>query len=95
MSGTALTTRVLELFGFATDTDAPGTWRRVLVAQQCPYLGRPCLKTRKSAPDVAIGTCSVAYGASRTPVIVDAHEEAHKNGHRAVPRSGVRDKVGV
>jgi len=32
------------------------------LSQECRYSGKKCYKTRKSEPDVAIGTCTVAYG---------------------------------
>jgi len=51
---------VLELFGYPADSDA--RWSEVTRRQHCPYLGRKCLKNRKSAPEIAIGTCTVSYG---------------------------------
>lgn len=53
--------RVVELFGIATssqDTD----WEAIVKEQHCPFVDRSCIKTRKSEPNVAIGTCSVNYG---------------------------------
>ena len=32
-----------------------------MATQHCPFLGRKCLKNRKSEPDVAIGTCAVTH----------------------------------
>jgi hypothetical protein len=56
---------VLELFGLPTS--APGTdWTKVLREQSCPFVSKPCFKTRKSDPSIAIGTCTVNYG-QRTP----------------------------
>ncbi len=57
--------KVLELFGLTTQTQAeetPVDWQQIVTQQFCPYLNRTCLKVRKSAPDVAIGTCAVRYG---------------------------------
>lgn len=54
-------TRVLELYGeltLRTDLD----WATVVRQQNCPFLGRDCIKTRKSHPDITIGTCSVLFG---------------------------------
>lgn len=53
---------VLELFGIPTDQEGVD-WADVVSQQHCPYLGRTCVKIRKSQPDVAIGTCSVNHGA--------------------------------
>lgn len=56
--------RIVELFGistFASDTE----WKKIVAEQQCPFLDRKCLKVRKSQPDIAIGTCSVKYGAKK------------------------------
>lgn len=55
--------RVLELY-----TMSAAQWRaannrlELLREQHCAYLGRRCLKMRKSAPDVTIGTCTVNFG---------------------------------
>jgi hypothetical protein len=37
-------------------------WQAVATREHCAYLDTRCAKTRKSAPDVTIGTCSVRYG---------------------------------
>lgn len=37
-------------------------WRNVISKQQCAYLGKKCIKNRKSQSDIAIGTCTVKYG---------------------------------
>lgn len=58
--------KVQELFGLSTFS--PQDWRTVVEAQHCPWLDRKCLKTRKSAPELSIGTCTVAYGAG--PVMI-------------------------
>jgi len=36
-------------------------WGNLLQSQHCEYLGRKCLKMRKSAPDITLGTCTVGY----------------------------------
>lgn len=64
--------KVLELFGIPT-SDQEIDWRERVDRQNCPYLNRICLKVRKSQPEVSIGTCSVSYGASETPVLVCPH----------------------
>jgi hypothetical protein len=55
---------ITELFGQAThqsDVD----WAAVVTSQRCPYLGRTCIKVRKSEPSIAIGTCSVQVGSAQ------------------------------
>ena len=64
--------RVLELFGLPTD-DAGPDWAEVVQNQECPFLNRPCVKVRKSQPDVAIGTCAVSHGQSRQPLVICPH----------------------
>ena len=51
--------KIIELFGLYCDEGADLT--KVLQGQLCPYTHRKCMKTRKSAPQTAIGTCSVRY----------------------------------
>lgn len=48
-------------------------WEHIIKRQHCPYLGKKCLKTRKSNPGVAIGTCTVDYGSSKNGVIICPH----------------------
>ncbi len=62
--------RIAELFGISTTTDARIDWGAVVASQNCPYLGRKCLKIRKSQPDIAIGTCTVRHGAKATDIII-------------------------
>lgn len=52
--------KVLELYTVSTRTQAD--WNTLVTHQYCTYLGRQCLKIRKSAPDISIGTCTVNYG---------------------------------
>lgn len=61
-------TRILELYGEPTAKRAK--WAGIVAAQTCPFLGRKCLKTRKSQPEVSIGSCTVACGAGREPVVI-------------------------
>jgi hypothetical protein len=61
--------KVLELFGVSTL--AAGTkWKHFVATQGCPYLKRQCTKTRKSEPEVSIGTCSVSHGKKLMPVVI-------------------------
>jgi len=64
-----MSSRIIELFGHepaARDVD----WSTVIAEQLCPFTGRPCSKTRKSAPKIAIGTCTVLYGRGETPLVI-------------------------
>lgn len=64
---------LLELYGVPTGSLGPGDWRELVDQQQCPYLGRTCLKTRKSDPEASIGTCSVLYGRSQKKIVICPH----------------------
>ena len=69
-----MTSRVIELFGESTSSDlAVNRWNDLVARQHCPYLGKVCIKNRKSTPDIAIGTCTVAHGAERTAVMICPH----------------------
>lgn len=61
-------TDVLELFGEFTTKGKD--WQTLVDEQQCPFLGRKCVKVRKSVPDIAIGTCSVAHGRRKRPMVI-------------------------
>ncbi len=61
--------KIVELFGIPTsrrDTD----WKQVVAEQRCPFQARRCHKTRKSQPEIAIGTCTVLYGKPVAPVMI-------------------------
>jgi hypothetical protein len=62
-------TKVLELFG-APLSKRETKWARLVAEQPCPYLGRGCIKVRKSEPAVAIGTCTVSYGRQGAPTLI-------------------------
>lgn len=60
---------VLELYG--QSADAPDVdWPTLVREQQCPFLDRKCLKTRKSSPEITIGTCTVRYGRDTKDMII-------------------------
>lgn len=59
---------VHELFGHSTLSVID--WKNVVRAQHCPYLGKMCIKTRKSSPEIAIGTCTVEHGTEEEPVVI-------------------------
>lgn len=60
--------KVSELYGVPTFSD-PADWDEITSRQQCPYLDRVCIKTRKSQPEISIGTCSVGYRSDQDIVI--------------------------
>jgi hypothetical protein len=62
--------KVVELFGIATNLKMKPDWQNIVTQQACPYLNRTCLKVRKSSPEISIGTCSVLYGKNYNPVII-------------------------
>ena len=68
-----MTARVLEMFGCSTSAGDRRAWQQRVRQQGCPFLSRKCLKVRKSKPDIAIGTCTVAHGSDRIPVMICPH----------------------
>lgn len=62
--------KVTELFGHAARISARVDWRVIASEQHCPYLDRKCIKTRKSQPEIAIGTCTVRYGRKEDESVV-------------------------
>jgi hypothetical protein len=63
-------TKILELYGTSTQSKQQVDWRKIVDTEFCPYLQRKCLKTRKSNPDLTIGTCTVLYGKDAKGVII-------------------------
>lgn len=61
-------TKILDLFGVDTGLQVERDWTQLVTGQQCPFLGKRCYKSRKSQPEISIGTCTVAYG--NEPVII-------------------------
>lgn len=52
----------LELYTHSVEAGlSKEEWQAIIAAQHCPFLNRRCIKTRKSEPDVTIGTCTVGY----------------------------------
>lgn len=64
--------KITELFTLATQDEKPD-WQKILKSQQCPLLGKKCVKTRKSQPEISIGTCTVKYGKHNRDVIICPH----------------------
>lgn len=71
--------KVSELFGVPT-TNADADWRSIVDHAHCPYLRKKCVKTRKSQPEVSIGTCTVRYP-TKDPqdVIICPHRLLERN----------------
>ena len=66
--------RIPELFGRSTSQQLSSTaWRSIVDDQSCPFTDSPCIKTRKSEPDLAIGTCVVGHGQSARPIVICPH----------------------
>jgi len=63
---------VVELYGVST-AGARTNWGVLVSRQHCPFLGRRCVKTRKSQPSITIGTCTVLWGQKERPVIICPH----------------------
>lgn len=61
-------TKIVDLFGHDTAAAVQPDWPAVVAAQHCPFAEKKCYKTRKSQPEIAIGTCSVAYG--NAPIMI-------------------------
>lgn len=59
---------IIELFGKSVSSFH--NWNEVVRQQHCPFRDKPCYKTRKSNPSIAIGTCSVKYGKALSPIII-------------------------
>ncbi len=52
--------KIVELFGLCCCQPMPEL-KDCLKKQRCPYTCAKCVKTRKSQPSIAIGTCTVFY----------------------------------
>lgn len=73
----SIETRITELFNFST-SNKEVNWKEVMASQRCNYLGRKCIKVRKSSPEISIGTCSVKYGKDNQNVIICPHRLIEK-----------------
>jgi hypothetical protein len=69
--------RVSEFFNFST-SNPDANWARLVQEQPCGYLGRQCVKVRKSQPEISIGTCTVRYGGADWDVIICPHRLVEK-----------------
>lgn len=52
--------KIVELFGLNCRNAMPSL-KNAIKRQVCPFTGGKCVKTRKSQPSVAIGTCTISY----------------------------------
>ena len=52
--------KIIELFGLHCRQPMPAL-KDAIKKQRCPFSGAKCVKTRKSQPSIAIGTCTVSY----------------------------------
>jgi hypothetical protein len=71
--------RILEFFGLPVSSLDSKALEEVLNKQMCPFTQTRCLKTRKSQPDIAIGTCTVSYGTTCKDVVICPRRFLHKN----------------
>lgn len=71
--------KVNEMFGLYTGGRILPDLTDALTQQRCPFTGRACYKTRKSAPDIAIGTCSLNFDNIEQPILI-CPEPLTKNG---------------
>ncbi len=71
--------QLLELYGFSTRLHQSPDWKAVVGQAFCPYLKKTCIKSRKSNPDITIGTCSVDYGKQHRWLMICPHRLLEKN----------------
>jgi len=63
---------IAEIYGISIHNNETD-WAELVDQQQCPYIGRKCLKNRKSEAELTIGSCSVTYGRDTKDVIICPH----------------------
>ena len=61
---------IIEIFGVSTSAKNNPNWSTIVNEQECSFLGRTCIKVRKSQPEISIGTCSVLYGKAKRPIVI-------------------------
>lgn len=61
--------KVTEFFTHSTKIKDVN-WLDVIHNQYCKYIGKRCIKNRKSQPEVSIGTCTVNYGKVEKNIII-------------------------
>ena len=68
-------TKLSELFTVSTNAEGQN-WLDIVSEQQCSFLNKKCIKSRKSQPEISIGTCTVKYG--KHDVIICPHRLLEK-----------------
>jgi len=63
-------TKLSELFTISTTAEGQN-WEAIVTQQQCTFLNKKCIKSRKSQPEISIGTCIVKYG--KNDVVICPH----------------------
>lgn len=71
-------TSITELFGYDT-SKSDIDWGKVVDKQFCKYSNKKCFKTRKSSPDISIGTCTLCYGKEKKDIIICPHRLLERN----------------
>lgn len=61
--------KVKELFTCSTDNTGHD-WNAIVQNQNCSYINKRCIKSRKSQPEISIGTCTVNYGKDERNIII-------------------------
>lgn len=64
--------KISELFT-VPELSREQNWSAIISGQYCHYIGKKCLKNRKSEPEISIGTCTVKYGQECSDVIICPH----------------------
>ncbi len=67
--------KLSEFFSYSTNLKKD--WKEIVVNQQCKYLSRKCVKSRKSLPQISLGTCTVRYGKGENDIIICPHRLLH------------------
>lgn len=62
--------KVVEIYGLPAKSDKEALLN-AFKREYCPFIGRRCLKNRKSASEKTIGTCTVGHG--NEPIIICPH----------------------
>jgi len=70
--------KIIELFA-ESNLRKNVKWSTLVAKQQCRFIGKKCIKIRKSEPSVSIGTCTVAYGKNNENIIICPHRLIENN----------------
>lgn len=63
--------RLKEFYGYKIE--GKRNWKKIVEIQKCPFIGKKCIKSRKSHPDETIGACTVSYGKESLPLVICPH----------------------